>query len=76
MLADELDEYKGQGNQYVDDNIQEIQELYKDVEQKKKSNGERVEDEEVILIKPYEESMTTSKTTKSSFIHEEIKNLE
>jgi len=44
MLANELDEYKGQENQYVDDNIQEIQELYKDVEQKKKSNGERVEE--------------------------------
>ena len=24
MLADKLDNYKGQGNQYVDDNIQEI----------------------------------------------------
>ena len=44
--------------------------------EQKKLNGGRVEDEEVILIKPYEESMTTSKTTKSSFIHEEIKNLE
>ena len=32
MLADELDNYKGQGNQYVDNNIQEIQELYKDRE--------------------------------------------
>jgi len=29
MLADELDRYKERGNQYVDDNIQEIQELYK-----------------------------------------------
>ena len=28
MLADELDHYKGRGNRYVDDNIQEIQELY------------------------------------------------
>ena len=28
MLADELDAYKEQGNKYVDDNIQEIQELY------------------------------------------------
>ena len=76
MLADELDEYKGQGNQYVDSNIQEIQKLYKEVEQKKELNGERVKDKEVILIKPYEESMTTSKTTESSFIYEEIQNLE
>ena len=75
MLANELDEYKGQENQYMDNNIQEIQELYQNVEQKKESNGGRVEDKEVILIKLYEES-TTSKTTESSFIHKEIKNLE
>jgi len=37
MLADELDAYSGRGNQYVDNNIKEIQELYKDIEQKKKS---------------------------------------
>ena len=29
MLADELDRYRGWGNQYVNNNIQEIQELYK-----------------------------------------------
>ena len=76
MLANKLDEYKGQENQYVDDNIQEIQELYKDVEQKKELNRGRVEDEKVILIKPYKESTTTSKITESSFIYKEIKNLE
>ena len=59
----------------MDDNIQEIQELYKDGEQKKELNGEKVEDKEVILIKSYKESTITSKTTESSFIHEEIKNL-
>jgi len=76
MLANKLDKYKEWENQYVDDNIQEIQELYKDVEQKKELNGGRIEDKEVILIKPYEESTTTSKIIKSSFIYEEIKNLE
>ena len=30
MLADKLDTYKGKENMYVDNNIQEIQELYKD----------------------------------------------
>ena len=35
MLADELNAYREKGNQYVDDNIQEIQELYKDKEQEK-----------------------------------------
>ena len=29
MLADKLDAYSGWGNQYMDDNIKEIQELYK-----------------------------------------------
>ena len=57
-LADELDRYKGKGNEYVEMNIQEIQELYMNKEIEKE--GGRVEDEEVILIKPYEVSMTTS----------------
>ena len=76
MLANELDVYKEQGNQYIDDNIQEIQELYKDVELKKELNRGRIEDEEVILIKPYKELTVSSKMTKTSFICEKIKNLE
>ena len=32
MLADKLNNYKEKGNQYMDDNIQEIQELYKEEE--------------------------------------------
>jgi len=72
MLADELDHYKEKGNKYVNDNIWEIQELYIDEETKKKE-GE-VEDEEVILIKPYEVSTTTSSLL-TSFITDEVKNL-
>ena len=64
MLADKLDIYSGQENQYMNDNIWEIQELYKDMGQKKKSNKERVKDEEVILIKPYEVSESTLSTMK------------
>ena len=75
MLADELDTYSRWENQYVDNNIWEIQELYKDIEQKKESNEERVEDEEVILIKPYKVSKSTSSMTKSSFIDNEVVNL-
>ena len=71
-----IDKYKEWENQYVDNNIQEIQELYKEVEQKKESNRRRVENKEVTLIKLYKELTTTSKTTELSFIHEEIKNLE
>jgi len=60
----------------MDDNIREIQDLYRDKEQKKKLGRGTVEDEEVILIKPYEVLTTTFKTTESSFIQDEIKNLE
>ena len=74
MLTNELDQYKGKRNRYVDENIREIQELYMD-EGTRRNEG-RVEDEEVILIKPYEVSSLTSISTHStSFINEEIKNL-
>ena len=72
MLANELDHYKEKGNKYMNDNIQEIQELYMDEETKKKEG--KVEDEEVILIKPYEVSTTTSSSL-TSFIIDEVKNL-
>jgi len=48
MLANELDVYKGRGNQYVEDNIWEIQDLYKDKDNKVKLRKGRVEKEEVI----------------------------
>ena len=48
MLANEPDQYKGKGNRYMEENIQEIQELYTDKE-KEKEEG-KVEDKEVILI--------------------------
>ena len=74
MLADELDQYKEKGNRYMKENIQEIQELYMDKEREKEE--EKVEDEEVILIKPYEVSTTTtSSTSQTSFITKEVKNL-
>ena len=73
MLADELDRYKRRGNIYVDENIWEIQELYINEEQTKKDEG-RVEDKEVILIKLYEVSKSTS-TKSSSFINKEVDNL-
>ena len=74
MLADELDQYKGKGNKYVDENVQEIQGLY--MEEETRRNEGWVEDEEVILLKPYEVSSLMSISTHStSFIDEEIKNL-
>ena len=74
MLADELDTYKGKGNVYMEDNIREIQELFKEEESKKE--GGHVEEEEVILVKPYEVSKSSSSTTSTiSFITDEVENL-
>jgi len=75
MLADELDTYKGRGNIYMDDNIQEIQELFKE-EEIRKEDG-MIEDEEVILVKLYEVSQSKSLTSSStaSFIMDKVKNL-
>ena len=72
MLANELDHYKGKDNRYVDNNIQEIQELYVDKEMKKEKG--KVEDKEVILMKPYKVLMITS-SAQTSFIIDEVKNL-
>jgi len=72
MLADELDQYKEKGNDYVEENIREIQELH--IKEKNRKEKGKVEDEEVILIKPYEVSTTTSSSS-TSFIMDEVKNL-
>ena len=73
MLADELDRYKGKDNKYVEDNIKEIQELYMN----KKINQVQgtIKNKEVILVQPYQvESTTTSLSSLSSFISNEIAN--
>jgi len=57
----------------VDDNIQEIQELY--IEGEKEEKKEVVESKEVILVKPYEVSTTTLSSSRTSFISDEIENL-
>ena len=73
MLADELDRYKGRGNKYVEENIQEIQELY--IKEENREEKGVVEDEEVILVKPYKVSTTTSSSSSTSFIIDKVKNL-
>ena len=74
MLADELDAYKGKGNVYIEDNIKEIQELFKD-EESKKERG-HIEEEEVILVKPYKVSKSSSlMILTTSFTTEEVENL-
>jgi len=55
----------------MNEHIQEIQDLYKENEDKREG---RVEDKEVILIKPYKVDESIS-TTNSSFINNEVENL-
>jgi len=62
MLANELDQYKEKGNRYIEENIQEIQKLY--IEEKNRGEKGVIEDEEVILVKPYEASTTTLSSIK------------
>jgi len=73
MLADELDCYKGKGNDYMDSNIKEIQELY--MEEEKKEDKGTVENKEVILVQLYEVSSTTTSSSTTSFITDEVENL-
>ena len=73
MLANKLDHYKGKGNDYVDSNIKEIQELY--IEKEKKEEKGTIENEEVILVCPYEVSSTMTPSSRTSFITDEIENL-
>jgi len=73
MLANEMDHYKGKGNEYVDNNIKEIQELY--MEEEKKEEKGSIENKEVILVQPYEVSLTTTSSSTTSFITDEVENL-
>ena len=59
----------------MDENIKEIQDLYKDEELKRRQGV--IQDKEVVLFKPYETTKSmTSRTMETSFIQEKIKNLE
>ena len=71
-LADELDRYKEKGNKYVNNNIKEIQEIY--MEDKQKERG-TIENEEIILVWLYEVASSTTSTSSSSFISDEVENL-
>ena len=73
MLADELDCYKEKGNEYMDNNIKEIQEIYMDEEQR--GDKEMIENKEVILVRPYKMSSTTTLSSATSFITDKVENL-
>ena len=57
----------------MDSNIKEIQELYMNKEIKEERGV--VENEEVILVHPYEISSTTTLSSSMSFIMDEVKHL-
>ena len=57
----------------MDNNIQEIQELY--VEEEKKEEKGEVKSKEVILVRPYKVSSTTSLSSRTIFITNEVENL-
>ncbi len=57
----------------MEENIREIQKLY--IEEKNRGEKGVVEDEEVILVKPYEVSMTTLLSSSISFIMDKVENL-
>ena len=73
MLADKLNYYKGKGNEYMNNNIKEIQEIYMDEEQR--GDKGTIENEEVILVRPYKVSSTTTSSSITSFITDEVENL-
>ena len=56
----------------MDNNIQEIQEIY--IEKEKEEEKGIVKDEEVILVKPHKVSTTTLLLSRTSFIMDEVKN--
>ena len=72
MLADELDQYKGRGNRYVEENIWEIQELY--IEEENREEKGVVKEEKVILVKPYK-VFTIMSSSSTSFIMDKVENL-
>jgi len=73
MLANELNHYKRKGNDYMDSNIKKIQELY--MEEEKKEEKGTIENDKVILVHLYEVSSTTTSSSRTRFITDEIKNL-
>jgi len=57
----------------MDSNIKEIQELY--MEEEKKEDKGTIENKEVILVRLYEVSSSTTSLSRISFITDEVENL-
>ena len=87
LLANELDKYKGRGNAYAKEYIKEIQDTYKQEDQrveqliivdKEKKQENQVQDEEVFLYKSYDilSKLSKPKAQELTFIQDKIKNLD
>ena len=87
LLANKLDRCKGKGNAYAEEHIKEIQNIYKQENQKveqlmivnkEKQWENQVQDKEVLLYKPYDISSKSSKpnTLELMFIQDKIENLD
>ena len=80
LLVDELNSYKEKGNNYIEEHIKKIQDTYKqeNIIMKKQDIKEKqqIQDEKVLLYKPYEVDLPRPKIPKLIFIQDEIKNLE
>jgi len=78
LLVDELDSCKGKGNDYTERHIKEIQDAYKqeDIEMKEpETKGkQQIQDEEVLLYKPYKVDLLKLKTPEPSFTHHHTTN--
>ena len=77
LLADELNEYKGRRNNYMNENIKKIQELYKEKDERqwKDKKEKRIQDKEVLLYELYE-MLIESSLTQLIFIQDKLNNLE
>ena len=74
ILRIEYIKFKGWEKIYIDENIREIQELYKEEDGQKEERKE-IQNEEVFLYKPYKEPPWL-KTPEPIFIQDKINNLE
>ena len=67
LLVDKLDSYKGKEKEYAEEYIKEIQDAYKqdDIEIKELMINKRIQDEEILLYKPYVVATTRQNGTHS-----------
>ena len=80
LLANELDSCKRKQNEYAKGHIKEIQDTYKQegitIKKQDVKGEQQIQDEKVLLYKPYKVDSLKFKTPKLIFIQDKIENLE